>query len=184
MNREDWLIAMASAMEDKFNSCDYYYPSNLQISTGFGTSMKALGQCIYDENAINILINPKKWYSMDVAEVLCHELIHACVYEKHKKGGHGVLFKDLCRSLGLRPTRFTGATPEFIRWVRPLIDKLGPYPHKKINVSKVKKRKQASLKIVRCPDHDYWVRVDTQLLNLARVKCPICEKEMLTKDEM
>lgn len=181
--REEWLNKMKDLMEPMFNQCGYKYPSKIQIAAGFCTSRKAVGQCFHpekDDKPYNIFIDPSKWYSMDVAEVLCHELIHACLGSGK---GHGKQFKDACRKLGLKPTKYTGATKEFVRWVRPLIDGLGKYPHVQIKRQSVKK-KQPKLKIIKCQVCDFWVRIDVALLKKPRLKCPCCPDEVLmTKEE-
>lgn len=96
---------------------------------------------------------------------------------------HGKEFKDACRKLGLKPTKHTGATKEFVRWVRPLIDSLGKYPHTKIKRPPTRRR-QPQLKIIKCPTCEFWVRIDVELLVHDRLKCPCCEdQKLLTKEE-
>lgn len=183
-SREDWLSKLKDLMEPEFNKHGYTYPDKIQVATSFCSTKKAVGQCFKPQGdkseTYNILIDPSKWYSMMVAEILCHELIHACL---RNKGGHGVKFKEACVKLGLKPTKYTGATRDFVRWARPLIDSIGKYPHEKLERPK-SRRVQVRLKIVRCRSCDFWVRIDEELLEGPRLKCPCCEDSILKhKDE-
>ena len=182
-NREEWLNSMKDFMEPVFKSHGYEFSNPILVSSGFCTKKTAVGQCfapVGKTDTIHIFIDPSRGYGMDVAEILCHELIHAALGNKE---GHGKLFKGACKKLGLKPTRFTGATPEFIRWCRPFIDRLGPYPHE-ILKRPMTTRFQSKMKIVKCVQCSFWVRIDEELLLPKRICCPYCQDPLLTKEEI
>jgi hypothetical protein len=136
MNREDWLQGLAEMMEPVFEQHGYAIPK-VRMSVGFpsqGSRGKSIGQC-WDGGASadgthEILIRPDRHEELDVAQILCHELIHAAV---GIPAGHGKLFKRCALKLGLQgPMRSTTAGPHFIEWVTPLLGQLGQLPHARL----------------------------------------------------
>ncbi len=89
------------------------------------------GTCTYFKDQDYYLINiaPHPTTTMDVAGVLCHELIHALgnnATSRKRYMSHGATFGRACTKLGLlRPWYKTNESPAFKEWVSPMIDKLG-----------------------------------------------------------
>lgn len=114
-----------------------------RVGTGFtsgGQYCNAGGECwnksVSADAHYEIFIMPDRHEVMEIAAILCHELIHAAVglQEGHK----GEFAKMMC-SLGLlRPYTQSIPGPEFEAWVQPELDRLGPIPHAPLRFSRVK----------------------------------------------
>ena len=187
MNREEWLSTMADMMAPVFAANGYTLPK-IRMSIGFpsqGSRGKAIGQCwdssASDDETYEILIRPDRHEPMDVAAILAHELGHAAV---GIPAGHGPKFKRCVTSIGLTgPMRSTIAGPEFIAWVEPLIERLGPLPHARLgfgNSSGPKKQTTRMFKAsCECDGCGYTVRLTRKWAEVGAPICPVHGEPMM-----
>lgn len=137
MNREAWLNKIAEMMAPRFAEVGYPLPK-YRLTVGFtskGKTNKVGGQCwsksCSDDDTFEIIIGIGIDQPQAIACILCHELIHAAVGLEH---GHKGEFARIMKVLGMKRP-FTASIPgdDFIEWVQPFIDEIGPIPHAKLN---------------------------------------------------
>lgn len=136
--REEWLISLTHKLRPIFEAKGFPIPLKVRVSLGWPKSSKAIGVChssrMSEDNTTEIFISPAKSDSLDVAQILVHELIHAAVGLQE---GHKGNFKRLALSfnLGGKMTA-TVRTPEFDKWMTPIVESLGDIPHATLNANR------------------------------------------------
>lgn len=141
-NRETWLFELAEFMKPEFEAHGKPIPP-FRVGTGFtsgGQYCNAGGECwnksVSADGHYEIFIMPDRIDVMEIAAILCHELIHAAVGLQE---GHKGEFAVMMGKLGLlRPYTMSKPGPKFIAWVQPKLDQLGPIPHAALRFSRVK----------------------------------------------
>lgn len=141
-NRETWLRTLAEFMMPRFEQCGFPIPP-FRVGTGFtsgGQYCNAGGECwnktVSADGHFEIFIMPDRTDNMEIAAILCHELIHAAVglQERHKGN-----FAVMMNRLGLlRPYTSSVPGPQFIEWIQPKLDELGPIPHAALKFRRTK----------------------------------------------
>ena len=138
----------------------YDYPTNIRISCGFSgrgvrenRNGKILGvayhHCVSSDNSAELFISPELDSSFTVGAVVVHELIHAIL----PNAGHGKEFKELATKMHLKgKMTSTVADNELITILAGIIETIGEYPHRKMNLKDRQK----------------------QLTRLHKLECPIC----------
>jgi len=186
LNREQWLNKLAMAMIPQFNKLGYVLP-RIAISCGFtssGTRGTRIGECWHakDGGIAEIFIKPDQVDQYEVAGILCHEMIHACL---GSKVGHTKPFADAAKKLGLEgKPKSAGNGPEFQKWAKPLMEKIGGYPQEKLNCSpNIKAQKHPKMINMRCTNDGYFIKCSDFSLAMAVPKCPVCGDELLTAAE-
>lgn len=142
INRETWLLKLAEFMKPQFEAQGHPIPA-FRVGTGFtsgGQYCNAGGECwnktVSADGHFEIFIMPDRVEVMEIAAILCHELIHAAVGLQE---GHKGKFAEMMGKLGLlRPYTQSVAGPQFIEWVQPALDQLGPIPHAALRFSRFK----------------------------------------------
>ena len=140
--REQWLNGLAGLLRPAFRAHGAPIPRKVRMAcswTGHGARSHAIGQCwttsVSKDETWEIMISPimdtaLKAGGQGVADILAHELVHAAV---GLLPGHGGEFKRVALALGLTgKMTATTAGPEFVKLVRPMLKKLGKYPHAEI----------------------------------------------------
>lgn len=138
--REAWLTKLAAAMLPEIKrlaGADLDF-GKYRVSCGFpsrGGEMGrkgtvVTGQCWSSEASADrhseIFISPILADLEAVVPTLAHELLHAAM----PKSGHGRQFQIAAAKLGMvKPFTQSIASDEFWAWARPLLKKLGGYPH-------------------------------------------------------
>lgn len=141
--REEWLNFVAQEMQPLFSDLGYPLPKRVRASIGFtssGVRSKHIGECWdkshSDDGHFEIFIVPtlmanKEHMPIEVAAVLAHELVHACVGLKE---GHGKTFRKVAKGIGLMGKMTATTTgPIFEQHLTPILAKAGPIPHAKLN---------------------------------------------------
>ena len=185
--RENWLNALAKLYMPRFAALGYPLPP-FRVSCGFtsrGAKTNRIGECWASSCSKDahheIFINPIKDDPLEVSQILCHELIHAAVGLQCK---HKDPFKAVALSFGLvGPMTSTTAGPEFIKYVTPLLAKVGPYPHAKLDalhgVSSNAPSRSGKLLNAVCPSSGYTIYLTkTWYATFALPFCPCCEGEL------
>lgn len=188
LTREQWLNKLAKLMIPHFNKLGYKLP-RIAISCGFtsrGSRGNRIGECWYakDGGIAEIFIKPDQIDDCEVAGILCHEMIHASL---GSEAGHKKPFADAAKNLGLEgKPKSAGTGPEFEKWAKPLMDKIGPYPHEELKCAPdIKHQKHPKLINLRCIEDDYFMKVIASTFEdqNIRPKCPCCGSDMYSAKE-
>lgn len=189
-NREQWLAAAVAALTPLFVKQGYKVPK-VRVSCGWpssrGLSAKkpSIGEC-WDAKASTdkvhqIFISPRLKKPLDsfgVVPTLVHEIAHAVVGLKEK---HNRVFLKCVRAVGLtgKATATTGSK-EFLAACKPLLKKLGDYPHAQLNPSYRPTKKQTTRLVkAECPDCGYNVRVTRKWLEESGAPLCPCNKHAM-----
>jgi hypothetical protein len=177
--REEWLNFVAEEMRPLFRQVGVELPKKIRFSVGFcstGYRGKVIGECWSDkasaDKTVEIFIKPTLDDASRVADILAHELIHAALgtEEGHKRG-----FQRVMKAIGLKgPAKSTTAGPEFLEYIKPVLKKAGPLPHKALTPVKIKKQSTRLLKC-ECPECGYVVRVTKKWIEEAGA--PYCGRK-------
>lgn len=186
--REVWLNRLATAMAPKFEALGHPIPSH-RVSCGFtskGSKSRRIGECwsasCSKDAHHEIFINPVLADSLEVAQVVCHELIHAAVGLQHKHAGD---FKTMALAMGLAgKMTSTHAGPAFIAYITPILAEIGDYPHATLShgdgFSSTPKSRSGKLLKFRCESSGYTVYITKTWFNeMGLSKCPCCRNEMV-----
>jgi len=180
-HREPWLHGLVTLLRPHFAAHGATIPEKLRVSCGWpskralagSNGSRFIGQCWYAmasaDCSVEIFISPAVSEPVEVAAILAHELVHACL---PVGTGHKAPFKQLATAIGLTgKMTATTAGPAFIAAVEPMLEALGPYPHAKLDGSNVKKQSTRLLK-AECGECGYTVRVTAKWIN--EVGAPHC----------
>jgi len=176
--REQWLEAAVFEMRPLYLAAGQPVPVALKVSCGFAQGKKkAIGQCWSDANSeghvFELFISPVLSDHTEVLATLAHEVAHACV---GVDVGHKKPFKQLVTKIGLEgKVTATVAGPAFKQSIGPILEKLGPYPHARLNTETAKggsKKQTTRLLKAECPLCGYTVRVTKKWVD--EVGAPHC----------
>ena len=190
--REEWLLA---ATEDLLPTIEgrtgLQNTREIKVSCGWPSHHatrarnRAIGQCFPIDDAertpqvfISPLLEDPFSQNKDsedgrgVLPTLAHEIIHALLPEKV---GHKAPFAHAAKELGLqgKPTA-TFADQCFIDDVcRPIVDRIGIYPHRGIDFTTATAKKQTTRMLkVACPDCGYTIRTTSKWIEIGLPTCP------------
>lgn len=201
--REGWLTELAVLLRPLFAENGYEYPEAIRFACGLGgapaTKGKVLGECFYAEGIrdgnILIFVSPTLDDPLRVADVVTHELCHACLGsgEGHKKGTFG----KVARAVGLEgKLTATYASETLVMKLLDVLSELGPYPHGAIvgtekgeGTPKAQKNRQIKCECVNAecesrledPTKGYVLRASRKWIDLAIPKCPLCGEPMVAE---
>ncbi|NLE05897.1 MAG: hypothetical protein GX638_14015 [Crenarchaeota archaeon] len=143
MTREQWLNAVKDELRPLFLIVGLDIPK-VRVSCGFsGKNVRgqhngkilgvAYNHIISSDDTCEIFISPEIDNGLEVAAILVHELIHACL----PNAGHGRDFRAAAIELGLTgKMTSTIATPELNSKLLQIIEKIGQgYPHSRLNLA-------------------------------------------------
>jgi hypothetical protein len=184
--REQWLERATEILGEKlFKQAGYTLPK-VRVSVGFpggGSARKRIGEHWHpkasNDGISQIFISPIKDDSIQVLDILVHELVHAI----HPDAGHGKLFKQCAVAVGLTgQMRTTDAGPELRAKLEALVSEIGPYPHSKLNLRHRSKKQTTRLIKVHClcvGDRGYIVRMSQATIDSYGAPiCPQCACQM------
>jgi len=156
---------------------------NMKVSCGWphkaalAKRIRRIGECwspgCSTQKTTEIFISP---YLEDPAEVLAtlvHEMCHAAV---GVQVGHKGIFRKMALRVGLTgKMTATQAGDELKGKLARVIDRLGPYPHGKLDLSTSTngdKKQKTRYHLVKCPDCGYQVRVTQKWIEIGMPACP------------
>lgn len=185
-NREVWLLrAIETHLIRMFKQCGYELPQ-VKVSVGLPGGRggkKSIGQHwrpeASDDKIGSIFISPVIDDSLEVLATLVHELVHAAVGNEAK---HGPKFKSLAVLIGLEgKMTSTVAGAALIKKLQVIVDKLGKYPHAKLNLEMNPTKKQTTRMIkMECPVTGYIARASRKvILHFGPTICPCHGKPMV-----
>lgn len=180
VTREEWLVALVQALRPMFQAAGYEIPA-CPISCGWPSKSvrKALGQCWCSSSAEDgsraIFVTPKMAKAVDVAEVVVHEVLHACLPDDV---GHKAPFKKGMKALGLEgKATATSCGQELTERLNTICSGLGEYPHAALSLSaQMPKQGTRMLKLI-CPSCGYVVRTTAKWIEVGRPTC-CCGEQM------
>jgi hypothetical protein len=190
--REEWLVEFVAAINPVIKDRTGLSPRSVKVSCGWpskgGTRAKnqRIGECwggCDGDRSPEIFISPTL-ETDDVASTLVHELLHAYL---PKGSGHRKPFSQAARKVGLdgensKPTA-TVPSEAFQALLKDLTDKLGPYPHQKLETPGPKE-KGRNLKF-QCPGCGYIGRTSAFWLEtVGPPYCRDCQMDMVTEEEL
>jgi len=186
--REEWLNTVAEELDKvAFKPAGHKLPPvKISCSWALGNrakNKKTLGQCFArswsDADINEIVIVPTVSDSFEIADTLAHELAHAV---DDCKSGHGKGFKDICLAVGLDGTtkmRHAKAGEKLGDIIKSIIEKVGEYPHDKMNISDRKKQTTRNLK-VECSSCGFGWRASRSMIErMENYYCNGCGSESL-----
>ena len=197
-NSQDYLnraahIILKEIIKPVANPAVFKQPK-LQITSSFAyRSKKAIGQCFAkeasDSKEVNLItINPSynSKCTLDVLEIVHHELIHA---SDNCASGHRGYFRATAIASGLTgKMTATIATPELKdRYIELIVRKIGTFPWDGINTEDFGKKKQTVRNCkVSCfsPECDFSFRTSRKNVDqIVNIVCPACTSSYLVDQD-
>jgi hypothetical protein len=180
--REAWLLRAVDLMaRDLFRKRAQTEVPPLNVSCGFpsraalSAKSRRIGEAwhpaVAGDGKSQLFIHPSLNDSARVADVLAHEVVHACV----PNAKHGPAFRKIALAIGLTgKMTSTVAGPAFAKWVAEvLVPKLGAYPQPEFSPATMTRDKQSTRMIkLECPACGYIVRTTRQWI--LSVGVPTC----------
>lgn len=183
--REEWLqLGVVELAKKVFKPADLTVPTDAKVSCswpGGGSARKRIGECWSREASgakVNeMFISPTIEDPVRALDVLAHEVIHAI---DDCKNGHKAPFTRMMKAIGLegKPTA-TAAGEDLTKRLNEVVKVLGPYPHRKLDMSG---RKKAGTRLIKCecPTCGYTVRTTAKWLEVGTPICPEDNISMVT----
>lgn len=180
MNREQWLELATTELCALFKQHGYTLPERVRSSCGFPSKSalsaknRRIGECwsakASADSYAEIFISPTLSDSSRVLDILAHELIHAL----HPGAGHGKAFKRTATAIGLEgKMTATVAGEAFKQWAKPVIERLGAYPHAELIPANARKKQSTRMLKCYCSECGYTVRVAGKWLeDMGAPHCP------------
>lgn len=203
-NRETWLTRAVSELRKHFRSKGYAIPTKVRVTCGWtskGQTPKINGQCWYPDSSedatTEIFISPMLDTVLNVSDgagygiigTLVHELVHAAVGPGH---GHSGEFITACKALGLVGTPYKKSKASFRAakpgealvddLLRPIIKKLGKYPHAALDPNKGSTAQRNRHLKVECKPCEYRLRGSRGMLENGLPGCGVCGNTMELAD--
>jgi hypothetical protein len=180
-------------MRPIFSKAGSKLPEKIRVAVGFpsyGSKGDRIGECWYPtasaDHHTEILIRPDREAPRDIAAIVTHELVHAAV---GAVAGHGPIFRGLAVGLGLEgKMTATEGGPDFHKMVDPILRRLGPFPHARLNFSgraadQPKKQGTRLLKL-ECPECGYLIRTTSKWIDtMGFPTCP-CGEEFVNAGDL
>ena len=201
LNREAWLNKATDLINNHYARKGYSleairseimiscgYPPNTRTgskNTTFGVHINPIAS---DSGKHEIFLNPIMSDSLEVIDVLAHELVHAIqthLFPNAKKP-HGAEFKKICKAVdmtGSEKFAQAEASEDFKKDLNDIIHQIGEYPHSAINLN-AKRKKQTTRNIkVECTVCDFSYRTSmTNIKSMTDVHCNACGDDSLTAE--
>ena len=178
--REAWLLNAAEKLKPLFKKQGYDVP-NVQVSCGFTSTGKSrhAGECwstkASDAAKNEIYISPKYADTVEVMDILVHELVHAVDNCEHK---HGAEFKKIALAVGLEgKMRSASASAKLKNELIKIAETLAPYPHVKLNIPTIIRAYKPRPK-ARCSECGYEIGIFKKWQHLGAPICPVHKIEM------
>ena len=174
LNREAYLNFITDTyIRDHFKAKGYTIPENVRMSCSLTSAKKHIGECWSSlnssDNHFEIFISPKVADSVEVIDILIHELVHATV---GIKAGHKAPFKACAVAVGLEGKMTSAsANPELKAIIQSWVDEAGQYPHAPLTQSGIKKQSTRMIKCV-CSRCDYQVYTSRKWIEVSIPVCP------------
>lgn len=183
ITREQWLIKLARELERLFKRVGAPALPSYRVTCGWPSRKaltrknKVIGQCFdkscSKDKTTEMIVSMFIDNETDAAQILAHEMIHASV---GTAAGHGKPFRDVALAIGLTgKMTATVAGPEFLKWIKPVLKRIGKYPHATVDAAAATKKQGTRMIKVSCPNHpEYSVRMTRTWLEHIDFGAPVC----------
>ncbi len=183
ITREQWLKRLGKELERLFKRAGAPALPAYRVTCGWPSRKaltrknKVIGQCFdkscSKDKTTELIVSMFIDNEMDAAAILAHEMVHASV---GTAAGHGKAFRDVALAIGLTgKMTATVAGPEFIKWIKPVLKKIGKYPHAQVDASAATKKQGTRMIKVSCPEHpEYSVRMTRTWIEAETFGAPLC----------
>lgn len=153
--REVWLDHAVRYVRKHFDAAGYTVPDHVRVGVGWPSRgglakrKRTVGQAwsnqCSDDGTHEIILSIYLDDPIKVLGVLIHEAIHVTIGVDK---GHGKPFVECMKLVGLtgKPTS-TGESEELVETLKTWVEKLGPYPHAKLDGAEQKKQSTRLLKL-------------------------------------
>lgn len=185
-NRESWLLRAIDCFRPTFEAAGAPLPEIIRVSSGLPASGHDVAGEYHHarertgEDLHYIFLSPLMDSTIEVLDVLVHELCHAAI----PTAGHGPAFARLARSLGLEgPSRDAAAGSQLIARLRGMERDLGRYPHRRFDPTANHEPLPARMVKVECPDCSYPLYTTEEWLGVGVPTCPYDGIEMWVEDQ-
>lgn len=182
MNREEWLNHVMSHIDKVWftERAGRNLPPDVKVSCGFpskgglGKKKRTLGECWHDEcsggHHHEIFINPCLASSVEVVDVLIHEMCHTIAGVPAK---HGKLFKKVATSVGLEGKMTSTIMSEELKaWVEEYLLRIEYYPHDTLDSLTTGKKKDGTRMLkLECTTCGYVIRTTKKWIETG---IPVC----------
>ena len=189
MTREEWLEQATTLLNSEvFIPAGYEIPADVKVSCGWPVSGGAssrqatIGQCFsraVSTNGVNeVFISPALDIAMRVLGVLTHEHIHVI---DDCKSGHKGLFRTIAKAVGLEGKMTATTESESLKAkLSIIIEKLGDYPHAKLDYTKQIKKQSTRMIKVECSECEFSYRTSRKNIELmSNNTCNACGESTL-----
>jgi hypothetical protein len=177
--REEWLTKLIESMRPLYKKVDAKVPKKIRVTCGwpskraFSNKNRVIGECwdakASHDKSVEVFISPAVSDTLEVAEIVAHELVHACGAKGHRGD-----FRKIAEAIGLEgPMRSTHAGKELKERLNALAKPLGKYPHAKLDTLHPPTKKDGTrLLKVMCEDCGYVVRTTQKWIDVGFPTCP------------
>lgn len=167
LQRQHWLEGALVKLRQHFAGHGYNIPANVRVSIGWphgsrsGKSIESIGQCWYavasTDGHYEIFISPSQKESLNIVDILAHELCHVVAGQEAK---HGPKFKQVATTIGLTGKMTATVAGEQIKiLVERIINAQGEYPAGALNVMRKGGKQTTRLLKCQCEECGYTVRI-------------------------
>ena len=160
--REQYLVALMNELDSAvFKTNGFKMPRKVRVTCGFPSQnplaqkKRRIGECWPPEWSADgtteiiismVLDGSTQDKRIVIAETLAHEMVHAV---DGCRNGHKKPFRDIATKIGFAgKMTATKAVPELVKMIKPILKRLGKYPHGELDRSKVKKQTTRNIKLV------------------------------------
>lgn len=184
-NRESWLQNAIVHLSPLFQEHGAALPDGIRVSCSWPSKSirKRIGEAwtssASDKGYHETYISPILSDSVQVLDVLIHELVHHAVGVEH---GHKAPFKRLATAIGLQgKMTSTYAGPELVEKLQGITEQLGQYPHGRMHLNGHDKKQSTRLLKCECQECGYTVRTTAKWLDAYGPPiCPCNDQVMVT----
>jgi len=188
MHRELWLTKATALFRAKWAPLGVVVPADVKVTCGFpggGSPRRRIGECWprgrSGANVNEVMISPVLEAPLVVLDVLGHELLHAV---EDCKSGHGAVFTRNSKLVG-----YTGGKHSKVDTLaahtlaQSILDKLGAYPHAKVELVAKKRNASHGLHKLECGCGNVSYMTAKKIEEFGFPTCGNCDEEMVLCSE-
>jgi hypothetical protein len=172
--REEWLIELVEKLRPMYEDAGLTIPA-VRVSCSWPSKSirKRLGECWHStasaDGSRQIFITPILVIGQDIAAIMCHELLHACLPDNV---GHKAPFKQGMKKIGLEgKATATHANHELAERLNTICIALGEYPHAALHPNDQAKKQGTRMLKLLCLECGYTIRTTAKWLEQGLPTC-------------
>jgi hypothetical protein len=183
--RQQWLDIAIVELQKEFKKEGLKLPKyratiGLPSKGGFSAKNRTIGQCYYPaaskDKTTEIMVSPTQDKPLDILAIAAHEVCHGVLGAGF---GHGKEFRKLALSIGLTgKMTATEPGPEFIRRTKHILENLGAFAHKRLDITVGQKKQSTRMLKCECLNDGCGMvfRTSSKWVEVAGddMSCPIC----------